>query len=860
MSGTQAVAVTDSMVSSRVRDIAASRGELLMVDDPEDPAGSLTYEELNTAADELAVGMIDALGIGEHRVGMRLATMRSFAIGVLAAERAGKTVCLVDLALPRDRVIALVSDLDPALVLSEHDEDFLPGAFSGLREGSVVRPNSLGRPPRPEDLPVPSAVVGYISYTSGSTGIPKGVMRRPPTEADQPMGALSDLFHDDAKTVAEELRVLQPSAVPYASGLAGTMAVAGTVIPYDLRTRGIAGLAATLRKERINFVSLVPTVLRTLLPGLDEDDFFPDLRIVFMVGETILWSDITGLLARMPLGSRILASLAQTEAGSMAHAEITHDSVPGEGPVTMRIPTEDGIRVTIVRPDGTEATVGEAGEIVVESERCAVGYWRRPELTAERFTHLGNGVQRVRTNDAGRLLDDGTLQHLGRLDGVVKVTGNRVDTAEVEATLRTLPAVHDVAVVPYTDPSGAVRLWAYVVGGRTSSPVPTHVLRAALTRKLPRYMVPDYLQVCEQLPRLPGGKVDRQLLIEQAGSRPEHIAPAPVGGLVGQLCADWADVLGCPTVAPDDDFFELGGDSIRAARLFAGLERQLGETLPLSLLLEFPTPAALAEAVQHGTALDDELVAIQPLGSRPPLFLLHDGAGEVVYGRRLAERLGPDQPVYAIRGAALDGIAPPQQTADELAAHYIELVRRVSPHGPYCFYGSSAGGLIAFQMALQLQSAGDAVPVLAVGDVHWTNPGDPPEPDGWQRITTLVRTRRFRDAGLFPIGHLRWRVQDRRRRRSEEDSRQALAMAYYGGMLHSVDRSARYDGSVLVFRAMNTLSLPGDPRPDLGWRPHCTLPPTVCEVRCAHPHLGMEAGVPFIAKPLAQALERVGSG
>jgi acyl-coenzyme A synthetase/AMP-(fatty) acid ligase/thioesterase domain-containing protein len=809
----------------------------------------LTYAALDAAADKVAMGLLDAVGREEHRIALRASTVGSLAVQWLAVNRAGMTGCAIDIGVPPERFDVVVSDLEPSLVLSDYGPDLDRGLIRNVETGKAIpvsSPDSLGRPPRPGALPVPPAKVAVITYTSGSTGKPKGVM--------------SAQRRNNSAVLAEfePTRLALLTAVPPVGTISSAFTIGATIVAYDFRTMGVAPLGAWLREKGIEALGMVPTVLRALLSTMAPDAELPDLRQLWLTGEQILGSDIRGFLTHVPHGE-VRCFLAQTEAGGIYQSFFTRDNLPGDGPIPLLNPV-DGAKVTIELPDGRQAAQGESGEIVVESISRAIGYWRRPELTADRFIDLGGGLKRVYTNDAGRLLSDGSLEYLGRMDHMVKVTGNRVDLGDVEFALRALPEVRDAAVVPYDDLGGSTRLWAYVVGpDGHSDELPTRVLRATLARSLPSYMVPDHLEALAELPRLPGGKVDRQLLIGRAGAELAASHPlddeASITPAIRAMCLRWSEILGRKNVGPDDDFFELGGDSIRGALLFATIEREMALTRPVSMLLEFPTPSSLTEALDHLKGVRDEeewplLVAVQPNGSQPPIYLIHDGGGEIVYGRRLATLLGPNQPVYAIRAAALSGTPPAQSTLEELATYYLSLLRQATPHGPYALYGCSAGGMIAFEMALQLQRSGEAVSVLGIGDTGWFGP-DPTQEAGLSaqrrgagRLSRLVR---------LPIVHLRWRLRMYHRKRAPvETQRMDFTLACYSRLLRGYEPRDTFEGSALLFRAEH--SHPST-RADLGWSEHCTEPAVILNVPCQHSDLGTEAAVELIAPALSAAIQ-----
>jgi acyl-CoA synthetase (AMP-forming)/AMP-acid ligase II len=249
----------------------------------------------------------------------------------------------------------------------------------------------------------------------------------------------------------------------------------------------------------------------------------------------------------------------------------------------------------VLTPERELAPIGVAGELWIAGPGVARGYLERPELTRERFADDPfAGGRMYRTGDRARLLPDGNLEFLGRLDHQVKIRGYRIELEEIEAALAAHPAVREAVVLARTDGGGAPRLVAYVVplGPR---PTETDLVRYLGTR-LPEYMVPARAVCLERWPLLPNGKIDRKAL-----AAPEEDAPfaEPQGALEVVLAALWADVLEREAVGRDDDFFALGGHSLSATRLYARLRETLQMTLPLRVLFEQRTPAALAEALRR---------------------------------------------------------------------------------------------------------------------------------------------------------------------------------------------------------------------------------------------------------------------
>jgi thioesterase domain-containing protein/acyl carrier protein len=473
---------------------------------------------------------------------------------------------------------------------------------------------------------------------------------------------------------------------------------------------------------------------------LAPERVFPDLRWIIASSEPLTWDLVGELRSHLTPEAVVVNVFGLTEALSVAGMGIPSSVPLGTGVVPAGRPLR-GVHVSIVDEAGQSVDMGESGEIVIESQSCSLGYWNRPELTEQVFRDLGQAGRKVFTGDLGLLTDDGVLEHLGRIDRQVKIAGSRVEPGEVEAALRAENGVSDAAVVAIPDAGGDNRLTAFVVP-LPNATIHPDLIRASLTRRMPRTLVPDSIGTLDELPRLPSGKLDRASLVEyRVPSASDQAEVGEMTDVERTLSAIWAAVLDVDQVGIHDDFFALGGDSLRAARVIAEMDRRLGLQRPLSLLAEFPTVATLAIALQDQDASSDSLVPIKMEGSLPPVFVIHAQDGDVIFARGIASAIGADVPVYALRAEGLDGRAPRFQTIPELARYFVTLIRNVHPDGPYCLYGWSVGGLIAFEMACQLQAAGAVVTLLAVGD---TRPPGLPVVTASRRAKSTRHWKRFR--------------------------------------------------------------------------------------------------------------------
>ena len=397
----------------------------------------------------------------------------------------------------------------------------------------------------------------------------------------------------------------------------------------------------------------------------------------------------------------------------------------GEGAVPIGRPIAN-TRLFVLDDARHPVPAGTPGELYIGGDGVAAGYLNRPELTDERFVAdpFGPAVDArlYRTGDLVRYRPDGNLEFLGRVDQQVKVRGYRIEIAEVEAVLTAHPDVEEAVVMAVGDPGDTDRRLVAYVTTRHGTPPTAESMRRHLADALPDFMVPAGIDVVPSLPRTPNGKVDRAALPGSGSSAAarEGSHAAPRDDLERRLVEIWERELGVRPIGVDENFFELGGHSLLALRVFAEIDRTFGVRLPLATFFRAPTVADLAAILrQEVSARKDSwsaLVAVQPSGSRAPLFCVHAHGGHVLFYKDLARHLGSDQPFYALQARGVDGIREPAGSFEEMAAEYIEEIRGVQPTGPYRLGGDCLGGVVAYEMAQQLRALGEEVALVAMFD------------------------------------------------------------------------------------------------------------------------------------------------
>jgi acyl-coenzyme A synthetase/AMP-(fatty) acid ligase/thioesterase domain-containing protein len=819
----------------------------------------ISYVELNEQADRLAQRLA-ADRDGSERVALRANGTHQLAVGFLAIQRAGLVSVPIDPTAPPERLRLILGDVEPRILLSDvaGDEDL------GLSV-PVSNPLSFGADLTPTPIDRRRDRLASIVYTSGSTGTPKGIMVG--TDQVEAQYAALDGF---GLMAGARIGGITAGTVSYIEQvIASFLVFRGTLVSYEIRRHGLSALGPWIERSQIVIFATVPTVLRHLLATIAAEQRFPCLRMVILSGETATGADVMRFRPHLPDEAVIVNSFGLTESNGLASLVIPSDMPLGPGPLPAG-QISPQIELTIADPDGRPLPPGEPGEIIVRGHAFASGYWRRPDLTRAAFRELDDGRRELRTGDGGRLRPDGMLEHLGRLDHLVKISGNRVELGEVEDALTRLDDVVAAAAASYTDQAGNTRLAACVVpapGARLES----RLLRAALARRLPGYMVPVRFAVVDALPQLPGGKVDRGLVatLPAAESRGGE---ERLSELERALAEIWRKTLKVDRVGRDDDFFAIGGDSLDAARMFAEIDASLGIDRPVSLLVEAPTLAALALMLEAEAPAWDAILAVRTEGGRPPLFVVHDGIGSVLYARGLAASLGADQPIYGLRCEGLDGTAPREGSLAELAATYVDRIQALYPAGPYLLYGVSLGGIVAIEMARQLIESGEQVPLVVLGDSHApgveVRPRSKDELDyhvGRMRHLTLAERGRYLRAVLGP--KVDWLLSREGRTMRREDReldlvlergkpvpaslRGRFVVREYGRLLAGHQARPPFPERTLLLRVGSS----GD-GPDRGWGPLLGSSLQVVGVPGSHNDLGREASGAYVGPVIRHVLER----
>jgi acyl-coenzyme A synthetase/AMP-(fatty) acid ligase len=452
----------------------------------------------------------------------------------------------------------------------------LAGALSDDNPGLSISPDALA----------------YINYTSGSTGEPKGVVWNHRSELYSTMLRINALH----VSIDDRISLLRSNNVGATRDTFLALLSGATLLPLELKEEGLSTLGNWLIAEEISIFSCVATVFRHTVKSLTGRETFPKIRLVHIGGEPLAKSDVE--LYKKYFSDRCLfaSRFGMSETPTISYYFIDKQTEIADDRVPVGYPLE-GNEVQLLDDDGKAPAANSVGEIVVKSEYLAHGYWRQPELTREKFrADAAGGKARVyRTGDIGYLRPDGCLVHMGRKDFQTKIRGHRVEVSEVEIALLGIEGIKQVAVVARDDDGDGRRLVAYVIPQERRA-LTVSALRASLKETLPSYMQPSAFVILDSLPLTSSGKVDRRALPAPARSRQQvdSVYAAPKKSVEKVLAKLWAEVLGVAVVGVDDDFLQLGGDSLLGARIVVSVNENFSPKNPLKILFETPTVARLA--------------------------------------------------------------------------------------------------------------------------------------------------------------------------------------------------------------------------------------------------------------------------
>ncbi|SCF49123.1 amino acid adenylation domain-containing protein [Micromonospora matsumotoense] len=801
-------------------------------------AVELTYAQLDARANRLARYLVER-GVGpESIVATVFERTDDLIVALLGVIKAGGAYLPIDPAYPSDRTAYVIADAGVVCLLTSTDlRDHLSG-FGVDSAGGVpvvfvdapdVAADLAGRDPAPLGVALRPEHPMWVIYTSGSTGRPKGVLVEH-RAIENFLVAMQDRFR-----LSVDDRLLAVSTVgcdmagfefylPLVTGARIVLASQDQVLdPWELRR--------LVRDSGTTIVHATPSLWRGLVADTDDPVDWTGVRV--MVGAEALPSDLGRTLVERAGGFDNLYGPTETTVWSTAR-HTTTDAVDISaigGPV-------GNTQVYVLDAHLAPVPPGVAGELYIAGDGLARGYLGRPGLTAERFvarSYADAGERMYRTGDLVRWSADGELSFVGRADDQVKVRGFRVELREIEAVLAAHEGVGQSAVLLREDTPGDRRLVGYVVpaDGRDVDPELGQLVRAAAQDRLPGYMVPAAIVVLDRFPLMPNGKLHRKALPRPEYDTGDVTRTRSDAVIEDTLCEVFAEVLGVPKVGAHDDFFALGGHSLLAVR-WAELLRERGLTFAVRDLFVAPTVAALIERMDLSTMADglDVLLPIRTKGDQPPVFCLPPAGGLSWSYSPLSRFVPKDTPLYGLQAPGLDGKRPLSTSLRDAATVSLEHIRSVQPTGPYHLLGWSYGGVLAQEIAVQLQAAGETVGALIILDQYPKDPGiqavigDEPAPDEETQLAALTEVVR-KEAGAV-LGNA-----------PDEELRRFAVLWRNNFTCINAHEYGRFDGDALLVVADRNIP-EGAPTGEL-WKPYITGEISEVRLPCGHEDLNTPA-------------------
>ncbi|MFG3041233.1 amino acid adenylation domain-containing protein [Streptomyces sp. NPDC048330] len=701
----------------------------------------ISYGELDVWSNRLARHLTGRGVRPGDLVGVHVERSPHMVASILAVLKAGAGYTMLDPLFPVERLNGVLGQVAPAALLTQThlarlstdavvvDLTAEAGEVSGL-SGTPVETSGT-----PES-------VACVMFTSGSTGLPKGVMASHRALAATFVGP-------DYLAFGPQQSFLQCSPVSwdaFALEVFGPLLHGGVCVLQPGQHTDPNLIAELVEQHRVTTLQMSASLFNHMLD--EHPQTFTHLKEAMTAGEAASPAHTARALARHPRlhllnGYGPAESMGFTTAFVIEpHAAAGAPSIPVGGPLSGKHAYVLDARLEPVPP-------GVPGELYVAGHGLAHGYIGQQALTADRFVanpHGPAGSRMYRTGDLARWNKQGALEYLGRGDEQIKLRGFRIEPGEIEAALLGHPAVVQAAAVVREDRPGDKRLVAYAVPAPGEAPT-VDDLRRRVAARLPEYMVPSAFVVLEELPRTVNGKLDRRALPAPDLGTASEGGRAPRNPAEEILCGLFADNLGLESVGIDDNFFHRGGHSLRATLLISRIRAVWDTRITISDLFQSPTPALLAEHIAAGSGAD-ALGTVLPIraataanSGEAPLFCVHAVSGVSWGYAGLLPHLDQDRPVIALQARRLAGPHGAPASLEEMADDYLAEIRRIQPHGPYHLLGWSFGGLVAHAVAARLEAAGEEVALLALLDSYPLPDGfRAPEIDGRHVLTALLGT------------------------------------------------------------------------------------------------------------------------
>lgn len=678
---------------------------------------SISYRELYERSNQMAHYLLAAGVTSGSVVGIAMERSTDLIISILGILKAGGIFVPLDPQYAPERIEYMLENSGATFLLTS--SRFTGKLQTGAREIGVesLHTELQSYPVTLPEVSVTQESLVYILYTSGSTGKPKGVMI-----------ANQSLVNYISWAVEYYLKGL-PGVFPLYTSISFDLTitsifsplVSGSLLKIYEEDEPVAILEKVFIDDQVNVIKLTPSHLKLVRDSNYIRQNLPGQYLTLIVGGEELETALAKEVYDLCKGNVVICNeYGPTEAtvGCMIHDFNASETQPA---VSIGVPISNA-RIYLLDKALHLVPKGITGEIYIGGICLAKGYYGNELLTGERFLEdpFVPGGKMYRTGDNAIMQDNNLLLFKGRIDDQVKLRGYRIELGEINYHLSAIEEIKNAITIVKEDSPGNGYLVSYVV--LQDKAVVTEEVkekwREVLHSKLPDYMIPSIFVILEELPLTTNGKVDVKRLPVPEVEQKKFVAPKTEEEIL--LAKMWSEIFNREQIGVHDDFFNLGGHSMIAIKVMAKIEEVIGIRLPIAALFETPTIKGLAKRIAEKAPSHSGrvLVPIKESGTKPPVYLVHGGAFNILLYKQLAPFLSEDQPLYGIQALGLDGDIAHLDSIESIAARYLSEVLEQNPEGPYVLIGYSYSGIVVYEMARQLISMGKEIKMLGILDTN----------------------------------------------------------------------------------------------------------------------------------------------
>ena len=729
---------------------------------------SITYQELMDSSKAIANKILQKTHGENQIVGLCLDRSVDLVIGLLAILRAGAAYLPIDPEYPEHRIAYMLEDAKVNFVLTE-------SVYEARFDANAVSCISMAPPSKTDSNAVFPKIgrdhLAYVIYTSGSSGKPKGVPISHGNIMNSTVGRL-DFYPDQPSAF------LLLSSIAFDSSKAGlfwTLCCGGNLVVSEKRLeQDMHLLAETIRNHDVSHTLMLPTLYDLVLDHADKS-MLASLNTVVVAGEACTKRTVDKHFKVLPTVA-LFNEYGPTEATvwCIAH-KVESQDLDGSIPIGKAVANA---QILLLDEALNEVPRGQRGELFIGGPGLSKAYINRPKLTQAAFIDhpfdKTGHAKLYRTGDFARQRKDGSFEFLGRLDDQVKIRGHRIELDEIENVLHSIEEVKQAVVLVVEEVSNngdetkiskvSKKLAAYVSVQNAEANIAR--ISSFLKEELPNYMVPSSIKIVENIPVLPNGKVDKNTLKAMVPMPKDQIKPKEDNQITfdsveQELIHLWEQVLNVTPIAIDDNFFEVGGDSILSIQLISKA-RKAGIMITANQLFEHQTIAGLSNFLKlerEGKIKKYEyLTPLRKKGNKTPLFCIHSGGGHVFFYQLLAKYLKPNRPIYAIHPSGMYIKDKMHRSIEAMTKDYLKAIRDVQPHGPYNVLVHCFSTSVGHELALQLAGSEEKINIIVADNMASPWNATSKEVLKVRRLFFLKRLffSPFKTIRLFVFNRLHW--------------------------------------------------------------------------------------------------------